>query len=275
MFPSSTTTIADLKLALSERVHIEQSGSDGARVVPTSVDAADRLTRAIQEGINEFCDERLWGWMRRTVSVVLSTDGTAGNCIDASNVRYAMPPGMAAIPDETRFPLYAPTGGVAGIARLVDQMTIERHRAASPDGVGTPTMVAFGQSYRMSTTPSAPTATDGRPLMQMQVFPQPSQAYTIVFECFQRPAKITDDKQVGPWPAVHDQTILAFAVLAFERTARTADSAALQEAKNEAARRLSISVMQDNALEAAPREAPVSFDATPSVVLRDYDGNRL
>lgn len=275
MFPASTTTIADLKLALSERVHIEQSGSDGARVVPTSVDAADRLTRALQEGINEFCDERLWGWMRRTVSIELSTDGTAGHCIDGSNVRYAMPPGMYAIPDETHFPAYAPSGGVAGIARLVDQMTIERARAASPDATGCPTMVAFGQSYRINATPSAPTATDGRPLLQMQVFPQPSQAYTLVFECFQRPAKITDDKQVGPWPAVHDQTILAYAVLAFERTARTADSPALQEAKNEAARRLAISVMQDNALEAAPREATVSNTATPSVVLLDYDGNRL
>jgi len=275
MFPASTMTIAELKLALSERVQLIASASSGARTVPTDVDAADRLTRAVQQGINEFCDERLWGWMRRTVSVVLSTDGTAGACIDGSNVRYAMPPGMSAIPDETRFPVYAPTGGVSGLARLVDQMTIERARATSPDATGCPSMVAFGQAYRISATPSAPTATDGRPLLQMQVFPQPAQAYTLVFECFQRPAKITDDNQVGPWPAVHDQTVLAYAVLAFERTARTADSPALQEAKNEAARRLGISVMQDNALEAAPREAPVGFDATPSVVLRDYDGNRL
>lgn len=270
-------TIKDLMLRVAERGSLIQQSSAGTREAQTNADSADRLLRAVQDGIDEFCDARFWNWMRQRVKVTLSTDGTGPACIDGSTTRYLLPAGVANVPDTVNV-LYADAdSGRTGFAPVTDVMSVEMMLAQSSTQTGKPHRVAFAPIAINSDTPSMPRNSDGRGSIELTVFPAPDKNYVLTFECHMRPAKITDIEHPGYWPAAHDHTIIAYATLALLRSGdRPADSQALLNAQTEVQRRYLLSMEMDNALGPVVREFPTTSNVDrPTVLAYAADGTRL
>lgn len=271
----SQMTISDMKLRVAERVSVLKEVA-GVRAVPTDAGNADRFARALQDGIDEFCDEGPWAWQKADYELTLSTDGTGESCIAASAVRYRMPEGVSAIPRVTEYAVYEPSGSIGGSCHLVSTMEMERFRARDGTMTGAPQYVCFGMPAIIASTPSNPTA-NGRPVMQMQVYPIPDKAYRLKFPVFLRPTRIVADNGPIPWFAVHDHTVIAFATRAFMRVDVPANSPALANAQIEAERRLAISRRADAEVESAPifLSNPTPTWVSPLAVAYDYDGTRM
>lgn len=272
----SGLTISQMKLRIAERASI-LAEVGGLRTVPVDVGNADRIARALQDGIDELCDRRLWSWMRATLEIALSSDGTSADCVGGSPVRYKMPDGVSTVPHITEIPVLEDGVNYGHGAALISTVQMERMRANDQTSVGTPRFASFGQGTVISATGSTPLGADNRPIMQMQVWPKPDKTYTLRFPVYRRPSNIVADDGPIPWPSSHDHTVIAFATLALLRVDRPADSAALVNAQTEAERRYAISERIDMEIDAEP--IPLSNPSTPPFWRRaigyDYDGTPI
>lgn len=272
-------TIGEIKNRVARRCRLIEEGTGGVWQAQQDEQSLQRIADAVQDGIDEFCDAHRWGWMKRRVAIVLSTDGKAGNCIGGSMWRYALPAGVQTMPEANWISIALASdlsGFQGGPVQLVDPMNVEALHAQCPGRKGRPERAAIGPATLYSHAPTAPLDADGRGAYELMVWPEPDQAYTATFQTHCRPPKVTSDNEVGQWPAVHDHTVIAYAVLAFFREDQLPESAAIDRAQTQVANRLVISRLRDSELEPNVLELPPAVARPRSRhVFIDSDGSPL
>lgn len=245
-------TIADLKLRIAEEVAIHaHDPSTGNRIAPETIADADRIERALRDGYAEFCDVRPWVFMRTVVELGIGPGGGIGG----DPCRYPTPSGMSMNVMDTKV-LFATENGGGCDADVVDPMTVRRHQITRPNESGAPAYMAIGKSVRLGASPSMVTDHEGRGGLEVLIWPKPDQVYTGLFETHLRPPLPVDPNACGPWFAVHDLTIVAFAARSFLRVGSAANAPAIAGIQARVGERLTVSMRADDKLAEVHKPMP-------------------
>lgn len=249
---------------------IEQE--NGVKVARTDEPAATQLLEALDIGAREFMRAHDWSFLTETVTLTLGTaDALTPQNINNDPRRYRLPAYVESLPKE-RCDFMGPDstqGGGPVAIRPFDFVAGMAFR--DPTAVGHPVCVAA--EFRSSL---------GRGLgenggMELRVWPKPDQAYTLEFRARVGYVALVDDNQVGQWPAVHDLTVIDYAVAAlFDMDKDKGDpeqGRAYTAAVAKAAASLALSIERDNE-DYRPQELGGAFeaDAMPAAnmaVIRD------
>lgn len=236
----ASMTYADIKKAVAVRAALVRQDTDtGRKEVPTVDPDLDMIERAVRDGTAEFYDAADFAFKTVFTAITLDADGDAAMNINGDASRYLLPPQVQSLPKTVAFwrgPINAPGGPVA--VRHMDEVV--QRSFVDPQETGHPVMV--GAEFN----PLLSSGLSGRGGIELRVFPAPDQAYSLGFRCKVGLIPWVADDQRGQWPAVHDLTVVAFAVRALFREDREAGSKAKAEAENEAAMALARSIARDN-----------------------------
>lgn len=241
MTPGFSMTYADLKLRVAERaVLIKQDASTNKTVALTSQPAADRIERAIRDGVEEFYRATDWSFLLTFLEFVLDAEGDTPANIAGSNTRYILPSFIESLPKPGMMVKYEESTTPGGHVTLRMFQELVERAYLEPNTTGFPEAVAV--QFNPMLNPQA----DSRGGLEMRVWPQPDQAYTLGFLAKVGPVPFLSDSQRGRWPAVHDLTVVAFAVRELFRHDRESDNATRDRAETEVSRTLGISITRDN-----------------------------
>lgn len=276
MYGTTTTTIGRIKDRAAARARLMVTSAAGTWQAPTDALGAARMVAAIETGFAEFCDARTWDWMKRRVKIAMSPDGSGGSCVGRESWRYALPAGIQSRTDTLHVSVSYP-GCRGGSVRITDIMGVEEMRAAYPDASpGFPQVIGIGTAAIYADSPIAPVNADGRPAYELAVFPNPDVPYVLTFEGQVRPRLPENDADVGVWPAVHDETVIAFVVRALVREDRKAGSPEMAQAQAFVDERMGVSIARDNDMAPVIREPETQINPiAPKPVLLASDGSPL
>jgi len=276
MIGTSDMTIGRMKDRVASRVRLQVDGAGGTWVAPTDPLGAARFANAIEDGFAEFCDAHPWGWMQRRIKLTLSPDGSLGNCLDGTAWRYVLPPGIQSRTDTLTATVSYPNSR-GGWVRITDLMGVEALHATNPSAsAGFPQAIGIGPAAIYADNPSAPINADGRPAYELAVFPAPDRAYVLTFETRVRPRLLLEDDALGPWPAIHDMTVVAFAARAIIREDRKAGDPSLARAQAFLDERMAVSIQRDNDMQPVMREPDrIVSQVIPDPTVLAADGTPL
>ncbi len=196
---------AGLLLRIAERAVLIQQGSDGKAAPLDSQPDADRLNRALHDGIDEFFNSHPWSWADRTLEVTLSPDGTGALCVGKSPCQYALPTWMRSVPKGKPAWQYAAGSGGAEDIQIMPAAYVRRQVFLFPETTGSPVFIG---------TEWASQDSGDRGGMILHVYPKPDQAYRLLFEARVTQPPLMSDEQYPIWPAEHDLTVVEFGAVA-------------------------------------------------------------
>jgi len=211
----SGLTFYDLQLRVGEAsgfVEYRQDEDDNRAIPPTDPNRIDRVKRAINDAAREFyraVDETTrtthrWTWLKQTISIALSADGTGPDNIDGDSRRYRLPDSVTTKCNRADWTTPDYPGRMIQIVH--DGMT-RRHWAMYPDATGAPLYLS------VVATPEAKKVGQRTPY-EMIIAPAPSDSrtFTVVAEMDVRTDPLTQDGDYGPWSPEDDLTVVAWAV---------------------------------------------------------------
>lgn len=258
-------TLADIKLRVAERVSKTREAS-GVTAVPTDAGELDQITRGIADAQRMLLSPVnpqtrrffMWRWLDRTIEVPITATGT-GRSPGASPHRYLIEQPIMAVPGGTVAYSVDSGGGAAISQRTYRHLTDLIH--SNPNATGFPIYVAFKM---------VPGRRDQ--VMEMALFPSPSQDFTVKFLAPCAPDPLADDAQVGEWPMWIDDLVVALAVKCIMDSDREAGSAAQAKAAADAADAMMRAIALDQASSSHVIPAPdehVSSDGGTRVEITD------
>lgn len=205
-------TLEQLIIELADAVGMATLGEapDNSATVPTDPNQLDQLTRAVNRGYKSFLAANpRWTFLERIVTLTLSADGTAGNCIDGDPGRYALPSFISGNPkgDWT----FVDSLASRACIMVADEHRVRRARDRSLETSGVP---AIGCVRPLS---PAPGGVQKAARHEFVCYPNPDDDYVIRAE-FRIEAhdlvNLTDRHIAG---ATHDMAILEQAVWQFKK----------------------------------------------------------
>lgn len=229
----------ELILRIAEQADRKRQNATTGKI-EASMDEPDRdvLLRALEDGIREFEDCRSWAYRDVIAELDIVADGDGPLNIDGDPCRYLLPAHFTAIPSgEPCWSLDDNTGGEMSIRHI---SIIKRSRFLCPTEIGTPRMI--GGQYSADVAPGLQQSGG----IEVQVWPKPDDDYTVCFSTRIGHSGFVEGNERGKWPAVHDLTIVAFAVRRLFLSDRAAGAPAKRDAEAEVARRLEISTKRDD-----------------------------
>lgn len=233
---------AKLRQRVAEVAHkLQQNATTGVMVARSTNPDLAQLNDAIDTGAAEFARENPdgWAWREQWIEFTLTTDGKGPLNIEQGDAtRYLLPDMVESVPQSDVFFRNGQIGGDRVDVRSIAE--VARERFISPSEVGYPQFCAAQWNSTLAKDPQS------RGAMEFQVFPTPDQAYTIGFLAIVGVRPFAHDNEYGPWPSVHDETVVAFAVRALFRHDREPGDPARKESAAEAMRQLGISIDVDN-----------------------------
>jgi hypothetical protein len=233
---SANMTRAELRLRVAERAKFVMQSASGTVAAAATQPAADKLDRALADGIRLFMREHAWRFAMQWVALPVGTAGTVGSQVLGSATRYRLPQGVQVIPHP---PVWYARAGQRSRRLMMEPMGTLIQREIQNLAAASPCAVAF--EYRSLWT-DAPGMEPG---IEMRIWPAPEGPASVVLQATLSPRLPTDDNQVGGWPAIHDLTIVDAAVVCLFESDRTPDSAHAMGARAYYAAKLAKSIERD------------------------------
>lgn len=250
----SRLTFKDLKTRVARYLRKVVVASDGVSP-PTDVGTNAMIEDAINAGLAQLAIDHQWSWLTQRVTVTLSADGTAPQCINGDPTQYRM---RADLEDGT------PVGQVQYVAdnvrSPVDVKTddfVERMNLDS--SLGGPVCLA---SFRPSIVDGSD---DGNgTAWVMRVHPKPSASGgTIIGRFGVNMPTMKEDAQVGIWPPYMDIVVEQAAVAKLAELGMLPEGMVAQTAMPRYAASLAAAIDKDNQI-GYPRDDGQSYES-------DYD----
>lgn len=192
------------------------SGSSGARVLPTDPGTLASLSLAYADAVADFTRSRPWSWMTPLVTLTLSPDGTAAECVGGDATVYRLPWTTTGQPSEISTDDQWHSCQVS----VVPAATIRRNIALNNDRSGPVAAVAIEDI--------ADTNAPGGTVPVLRVYPKPDRAYELSFRLPRYVRVPTDYNVILPWGPEHDRTVRLMAEAIHYR--RNANPSAEREA---------------------------------------------
>jgi hypothetical protein len=233
---SANMTRAELRLRVAERAKFVTQSAQGTVTPSVTQPAADKLDRALADGIRLFMREHAWRFAMQWITLAVGAAGTLGSQVIGSASRYRLPAGVQVVPHP---PVFYARAGARSRRLMMEPMGTLIQRELQNLSVGQPCAVAF--EYRSLWT-DAPGMEPG---IEMRLWPAPSEPASVVLQATLSPRLPVDDAQVGGWPAVHDLTIVDAAVVCLFESDRTPDSPHALGARAYYAAKLAKSIERD------------------------------
>lgn len=252
-------TLSEIRQRVAEGADfIRRDASTGKSVPITTQPAADRLDRAIKDGIREFARANSWAFLDAVLQVSINSTGTAPLSFPGDPYRLLLPLEVRSVPNPTMAWKASDGSYLAGHAGTRSFSEVVGFQFADAISIGPPQMFAVQGGISQNQGMFRPHR------FEMRVWPKPDREYDLAFSCrlALRPPNLDDE--VGPWPSVHDLTIVAFAI----REALRADGAsgnaeALAKAEARVSEALEISIQRDNEDHRSAVMSPGDLLATP------------
>lgn len=190
----------DLQIRVAEMANLaDHSGTKAAP--PTDAINLDRVKRAINDAIADVARKASWTWLRQTMDITLSTDGSGSDCINTDATRYALHPMIVSAPyGRVTWRKSDNTQSGTVINTYTDR--ILRMRGDDNASTGTPRYCSVQPAYGGST------ASGLRPRMEFRVWPKPSEAFVITATFSVTPLPMSLDSDRGIWPPYMDLPII-------------------------------------------------------------------
>lgn len=244
MFSTTSMTYAELKQRVAARAAlIEQDADTGREVADTTQPAQGRLEEAVADGIREFMRANSWSFSTFPCSVVMSTDGTGAMNLAGDANRYRLPDYVQSLP-RPRCIWRSADNTMGGRVKIRPIDDVAEMIARDPLATGIPEYIGVEFNPMLSPEMTRPGG------FELMVFPKPDQAHTLRFRAKLGTVPFVDENQVGRWPAVHDLTIVAFAVHELFKRDRDADdpgqSRTIAKAEKDRNEALAVSIERDN-----------------------------
>lgn len=253
-------TLSEIRQRVAEGADfIRRDAATGKSVPITTQPAADRLDRAIRDGIAEFSRSNSWAFLDAVLQVSVNSTGTAPLSIDGDPSRLLLPPEVRSVPHPTMAWKASDGSYVAGHAGIRSFSEIVGFQFADSYSLGPPVMFAVQGGISQNVGMFRPHR------FEMRIWPKPDREYDLAFACrlALRPPNLDDE--IGPWPSVHDLTIVAFAVREAIRADGMAGNAeAMAKAEARVSESLAISIQRDNEDHRSAVMSPSDLLATPS-----------
>lgn len=203
----SSLTFRALILRVAEAIGVPlYSGADAA-AIPSNAHDLDKCKRIVNDALRMFyLAYSSWSFLRPKLEIVLSTDGTGPYNVQSDASRYRLPWFVQGPPREAwTFSLPGSSGywgeiGSVGIAEL------RKARAAFTGTTGCPKMIA------MTPSSDVPVGIGGRQGWELNVYPDPDQAYSVVANYSVQPRDLTALEERVLAPSLHDAAIQALCV---------------------------------------------------------------
>lgn len=237
MITARNMTYAQLKLRVAERAElIEQDATTGKLVARSAEPDADRIARAIEDGVRTFHAAADWVWAQQIIEVSIDETGTIAGAIDGDASRYALPSFVESVAVADAWFTDGQYGGPVDILSFSE---LTRMSYCYPTETGEPRYIGaqFGHALNAGLAGSGG--------MELRVFPKPNRSYRVAFDARLGPVPFIDDMQTGTWPAVHDLTVAAAAVHELFKADRGAGDPAVIRAAAEFAAELQKSIDRD------------------------------
>lgn len=206
---ASSLTFGDLKKLVAERAMlIEQDTDTGIDEAMVTQPAADKIERALRDGVTEFYRSHDWAWCTRWIQFTLKADGMGAWNIDSDPSRYLLPDWVESLPGNYGPVLFkgpaSEPGGELNV-RAFDDVTSRQFR--DPTSEGNPMVVGAEYSHDLR---AGMTQRGG---VEVRFWPIPDDDYIVGCRARIGPVPFVKDDQRGQWPAVHDLTVADFAVV--------------------------------------------------------------
>lgn len=262
MLRTSAMNKADLRLRVAERAVLIEQDAAGKIIARTGEPDADRLDRALHDGIAEFMRSYDWSFTdSQLIELTLSPDGTSPLCINSDPCRYRLPLCVESFPKGRPAWRLASQGTGGSNLDLMPAAHIAYLNYTNPNDTGRPRMLA-GEWIPGN-------GADRTNSLALRVYPKPDQAYSVMFEARIGQPPLVSDDSLPIWPAVHDLTVVEFAALALLRTDFDASDPAsvrkVQIAKDASLEALAKSIRRDQS-DFLPASAPGISDLSASPI---------
>ncbi len=215
----------DLQVRVSEMAGLaDHSGSTAAP--PTDAIAIDRIKRAINDAAADVARKASWTWLRQSVTITLDSDGDSVLNIDGDATRYMLPVHVVSAPyGRVTWRNADQTIGGQVFSTATDRLL--HMTAIDPSSTGAPRYISVQPASGVN-RPSG-----SRPILEMRVWPKPSEAYTVTGTFSMTPVPLVLDGDRGIWPAYMDLPIIRRAYVNL-RKYTDSDFAAANEAADQA-----------------------------------------
>jgi hypothetical protein len=190
----------DLQVRVAEAIgQADHSGDTAAP--PTDALALDRIKRAINDAVADIARKASWLWLRQTVTITLDPDGASVTNIDSDATRYMLPVHVVSAPyGRVTWRNAANTTGGQVFSASTDRLL--HLTALHPSATGAPQVC----SVQAAAGVNRPVGS--RAVMEMRVWPKPSEAFTMTCSFSVTPVPLVHDGDRGIWPAYMDLPII-------------------------------------------------------------------
>lgn len=258
--PDTSLTFRELLTRVAEEcdwAYYDPNNPDSPADIPRDRQLLDKMKRGVNDGLRRLYRAYSWSFLRPAVSIPLTTDGAGPFNIDSDATMYALPWNVQGRPlNGWQWGLTDQTISGKAADCSIEAVNLKH---LSVNSIGYPQMIG------LAPFPQSGDSGD-RQRYYFRVWPTPQDAYTVQATFLQTPiamVQLTDRHVAG---AMHDETVLAFALLAVkEHDAK--DPAMRQTYKDRADRALAESIRVDQ--ENVPRSIGRMSD--PSI---EYGGTR-
>ncbi|MCA9280343.1 MAG: hypothetical protein H6815_00445 [Phycisphaeraceae bacterium] len=209
----TTITLDELRIRVAEAAGLSYYGANADSAAQVNVDEQqiDSIDRAIDDGLHMFYSYTnpaarfmLWSFLRPTVSINISSDATAPNCIDADASKYRLPPIIQSWPVGNWG--WAGENNLGGELTTTSLQSVARMHANNPSLTGYPQMIAMGPDV------AGVNVGDNVRSFQLRVFPKPDVTYTLSAEFRVQPSRLRNPDEKHIAGAMNDAAVIAACV---------------------------------------------------------------
>jgi hypothetical protein len=210
---SSSKTVEDLMLAVARKVGLASYGASGrsTATIPDDPDSRAMILAAINDGYKAFLrHDPNWTFLRTTVRLTLTPDGSGSASIAGQPWRYALPQPVRTAPDPGHWRTASDRTPYPAILEIQSD-AVERMRLADPSSSGWPQYSACRFASELSE--SLGTGIDQpRPAWEVSFFPTPIETMVVEAEFRIVPYDLVDLRERHVCGAEHDDTIIKAAM---------------------------------------------------------------
>lgn len=255
----TSMTFRDLILRVAEAGGLcdYPEGEDNEAAIPTDPHDLDLCKRSVRDGLEQFYRaHKKWTFLQPEVSMTLSTDASSPASINDDPARYRLPWFVCGASSGV-ITWANPVGSWGGTLQLTNPERVMAAAANNPDSTGHPQLACI-----LPAPQNVAVTTGDRQGWELRVWPKPDANYELKarFRVFPRRLEDLDERHVAG--AMHDQTVVSFAVWVLKRRDAETNPGVLAVYKREADEALAASIALD-----APN--------TPRLLGRAYDSGIL
>lgn len=206
-----------LRVAVALNIATYSTGTNNSAALPTDPNRLSRLKRVTNDGARKFCNStrhpienttQRWTWLQPRVEIDFKTAGDGPMQWGADPTRAILPLGVCSAPKGQISWKNTDDNNGAGQVYNVSHDQVELLAARNPTLTGPPLYC----TVKPGTSPKL----GNRPGLELHIYPKPDRNITVGARFRIAPVEMIDLAERGIWPAVHDDTVIAFAIAAWK-----------------------------------------------------------